>query len=125
MATTSSLHPHVEAEPVEELLGGLQGEVVLFLDEPTDEIGQAAVGERDVTGPLEDDDLRSGIKPAQTGSGGHAPGHAADDDDALGCLGHLPRDLPSHVGRPHFGHVTVRHIPPRVSDREVLSNRTT
>ena len=73
--------PHVEAEPGKELLGRLQGEVVLFFDQPADEIGQAAVGERDVAGPLEHGDLGVGVKAAQAGCRRHAPGDTADDDD--------------------------------------------
>ena len=56
------IDPDVEAEPGKELLGRLQGEVVLFFDQTPDEIRQAAIGERDVTGPLDDGDLRVGVK---------------------------------------------------------------
>ena len=59
--------PDVEAEPGKELLGRLQGEVVLFFDQPADEIGQAAVGERDVAGALDDGDL---ARRRQGGAGG-------------------------------------------------------
>ena len=51
------MDPDIEPEPVEELLGSLEGQVLLLFDEPAYEVRQAAVGERDVTGAFEDDDV--------------------------------------------------------------------
>ena len=74
-------HPHVEAEPVEEALGGLQQEVVLVLDHAADEVREAAVGVGHVARALEHDDRRLLVEAAEPGGGRHPPGHPADDHD--------------------------------------------
>lgn len=58
-------HIHVEAGA--EAFGGLQGEGALVGDGAADVIGQAAVGVRDVAGPLEDDDLGLFVQAPQPG----------------------------------------------------------
>lgn len=44
-----AVDPDIEAKPVEELLGCLQRQVFLLLDQTPDEVGQATVGERHVS----------------------------------------------------------------------------
>ena len=39
------MHPDIESEPIEELLRGLQRQVLLLFDEAADEVRQTAVGE--------------------------------------------------------------------------------
>ena len=75
--------PDIEPESVEELLGGLEGEVVLLFDQATDEVGQAAIGERDMAGALDHGDRHVGIEPAQTGGRRHAARDTSDNDDVL------------------------------------------
>ncbi len=95
------MDPHVEAEAVEELLGRLQRQRVLFLDEAPDEVGQAAVGERHVTGALENDDVGVGVQATQPGRRRHPAGDASYDHDRpgrrRGCSGlrHLHHLSPS------------------------------
>ena len=76
------VHPDIEPEAVEQLLRGLEGEVLLFLDQSTDEVGQAAVREGDVARPLEHRDLGVGVEAAEAGRGRHPPGDPTDDHDA-------------------------------------------
>jgi hypothetical protein len=68
---------------VAQLLERLEGEIVLLLDQTADEVRQSAVGERDVTGTLDNRDRHVGIEAAQPGCRGHAAGDADDDDDVL------------------------------------------
>ena len=74
-------HPHVEAEPLEQALRGLQQEVVLVLDHAADEVRKAAVGVGHVARALEHDDGRVLVEPAEPGGGRHPPGHPAHDHD--------------------------------------------
>ena len=83
MATTSSSTPDVEAEPLEQRAGRLEGEVLLLLDHPAYVIRQPAVGERDVPGPLQHHDAGLGVETAQARGGGHPAGDSADDDNTL------------------------------------------
>lgn len=95
--------PDIEPEPVEELLGGLEGEIVLFFDQAADEVGQAAISEGDMAGALDHRDLHVGIEPAQTGCCGHTARDTSDNDDsldpAIGGTAHREnRDLRLAVG---------------------------
>ena len=49
--------PHVQRQGLGEALGRLQQQAVPVRDHPADVVGQAAIGERDVVVPLEDDYL--------------------------------------------------------------------
>ena len=57
-------NPDVEAEPVEEALGGLQQKVVLVLDHAADEVRESAVGVGHMARALEDDDRRFLVETA-------------------------------------------------------------
>ena len=73
--------PDVESEPVEEQLGRLQREVFLLFDEPPDEVGKSAVGERDEARALKHDDADVRVQSTQSGRRRHATGYAPDDHD--------------------------------------------
>jgi hypothetical protein len=66
------------------LLRSLERKILFFFDQATNEVRQAAVGERDVTRPFEDSDADFGIEAAETSRRGHPTGDSADDDDVLG-----------------------------------------
>ena len=58
---------------------GLQRQIALFRDLPTDIVRQAAIGKGDVLSPLKYDDLRLFIQPAQPRGSGSPSGHTAYD----------------------------------------------
>src|SRR5699024_5280041 len=66
---------------------GLEQQGAAVLDDAAEVVRQAAVGEGDVAGGLEDDDLGGFVAAAEAGSGGHAPGDPADDDGTGGGVG--------------------------------------
>src|SRR5699024_137594 len=66
---------------------GLEQQGAAVLDDAAEVVRQAAVGEGDVAGGLEDDDLGGFVAAAEAGSGGHAPGDPADDDGTGGGIG--------------------------------------
>ena len=70
---------HVDAEPPEEALRGLQGQLLRVLDDAADVIGQAAVGVGDVAGTLKNDDLGLLVQSADPCCRRGAARHAADD----------------------------------------------
>ena len=74
-------HPGIDAEPLPEPLGGLEGERLLILDHPADVIGQAAVGVGDEAGALQHHDLRLLVQPADPGRRRGPAGHPANDDN--------------------------------------------
>ena len=88
------VHSGVEPEAVEQLLRGLQREVILLFDQPPDEVGQAAVGEGDVTGPFENDDAGVSVEAAEACRRRHPSRDATDDHHAHGQL-RVFRSLPS------------------------------
>ncbi len=100
------MDPDIEPEPVEELLGGLERQVLLLFDEPADEVRQAAVGERDVTGAFEHDDVGASVKTAKTSGRRHSSRDAPDDHDTLRRLcrvrtsGHHHQFTSSPAGEP-------------------------
>ena len=71
--------PRIETEAVEQLLGRLEGEILLLFDQPAHEVGQAAVGEGDVPGTLEHGDGGVGIQATQARRGRHPSRDATDD----------------------------------------------
>ena len=71
----------VEAEALEQLLGRLQEQVVLVLDDAADVVRQAAVGVGDVTGPLDHHDLGPLVEAPEPGGRGHATGHPTHHHD--------------------------------------------
>ncbi len=95
------MDPDIEPEPVEELFGGLERQVLLLFDEPADEVRQAAVGERDVTGAFEHDDVGASVKTAKTSGRRHSSRDAPDDHDILRRLCRLrtsgQRDNSTHT----------------------------
>ena len=82
------VHAGVEPEPVEELLGRLEREVVLVLDQPADEVGEPAVREGHVARALEDRDLRVVVEPPQPRRRRHPARDAADDHHPQAVLRH-------------------------------------
>ena len=58
------IDPDIKPESVEKLFRGLKGEVVLLFDQASDEVGQSAIGERDMARALDHGDRNVGIKPA-------------------------------------------------------------
>ena len=83
------MDPHIEPEPIEELLGSLEGQVLLVFDDATHEVRQAAVGERDVAGAFENDDVGSRVETAKPGGRRHSSCDTSDDHDILGRLSRL------------------------------------
>ena len=73
--------PDVEAEALEQLLGRLQEQVVLVLDDAADVVREAAVGVGDVTGPFDHHDLGPLVEAAEPGGRGHATGHPTHHHD--------------------------------------------
>ena len=74
-------HLHADPEAGEEALRRLERQLLGIGDHASDVVWQAAVGVRDVPGPLKDHDLRLFVQPADTGRGGSAARHAAYDDN--------------------------------------------
>ena len=109
------VHAGIEPEPVEELLGGLEREIVLVLDQPADEVGEAAVREGHVARAFEDRDLRVVVQPPQARGGRHPARDTADDHHLQAVLG--PRTFR------HVDHGTSRGAarpgPQRLSARDV------
>ena len=91
--------PDVEPEAVEELLRGLEGQVLLLFDQPADEVGQAAVGERDVTGSFENRDARVSVEAAQASRRRHPSRDTTDDHHTFG----------THSGSSGFVPITTTH----------------
>ena len=71
----------VEAEALEELLGCLEEQVVLVLDDAADVVRQAAVGVGDVTRPLDHHDLGLLVEATQAGGRRHAAGDTPHHHD--------------------------------------------
>ena len=74
-------HLHADPEAGEKALRRLERQLLGIGDHASDVVWQAAVGVRDVPGPLKDHDLRLFVQPADTGRGGSAARHAAYDDN--------------------------------------------
>ena len=95
-----AVDPDVEAEPLVELRGGLEEQVVLVLDDPADEVGKSAVGVGDVARAFEHHDLGGLVEPAQAGGGRHAAGHPTHDHHpARARAGHRAGRIGPGIGR--------------------------
>ena len=86
--------PHVEVERLAQALGRLHEQAAAIGDHPADEVGQAAVGERDVVAALEHDDLGELVETTGAGGEGCSSGDSADNDKLHSSLldgGHRSR----------------------------------
>jgi len=72
-------HTDIDLETGGEALRRLNKQVIPVGDHIADVVGKAAVGVGDILAPLEEDDLRLLVHPAQPGRGGRSPGNSADD----------------------------------------------
>lgn len=71
--------PYVERKALGEALRRLQKEALAVRDLPADVVGQAAVRERHIVVPLEDDDLGRLVEPPQPGPGRRTCRDSSDD----------------------------------------------
>ena len=73
------LQAHIDFEPLAEKLRRGNNEVFFLLDHIAHEIGQTAVGERNIFAAIEHDDFRRFRKPAGARCTGGATGNTADN----------------------------------------------
>ena len=74
-------HTHGDPKAGEEALRRLEGQLLGILNDPTNVIGQTAVGVGDEPGPLKHHDLRLLVQSANAGRSSSAACHAAHDDN--------------------------------------------
>src|SRR5690606_2776076 len=86
--------PHVDVVVATEGLRAAGHQVADVVDQPADQVGDAAGRVARPAPPLEHDDLAVGLPAAHLHGGAHAGGVAADDQEASGHDRRLGRDGP-------------------------------